>query len=32
MEVPHPSVVGVNLSVIIIKVPEENHLQQMVDK
>jgi len=32
MEVPHPSVVGVNLSMIIIKVPEEYHLQQMVDK
>lgn len=32
MEVPHPSMVGVNFSVIIIKVPEEDHLQQMVDK
>ena len=32
MEIPNPSMLSVHLSLIIIEVPQENHLEQMIHK
>lgn len=32
MEIPNPSMLGVHLPLIIVEVPQENHLKQMIHK
>jgi hypothetical protein len=32
MEIPNPSMLGVDLPFIIVEIPQENHLKQMIDK